>query len=143
MIVGPVPPRRSPKAAVVTLGRSENGHSYAEILRKTRARVSLTELAIEDTKIRTAVTGGVIVEISGENMGEKADALAAYLVEVLKEDRVRIARPIKKAEIRVSNFDDSIAAQEVVEEIARIGGCLVSDIRADPLRFLRNGLCSM
>lgn len=46
-------------------------------------------------KMRRAFTGGLIIEIPGEEASEKADVLAEHLKKVFSEQDVKIAWPRK------------------------------------------------
>ncbi|XP_049871151.1 uncharacterized protein LOC126370360 [Pectinophora gossypiella] len=124
---------RAPKTAAVTLtllpGAEDRGVSYASILSDAKQRVRLADLNIESMRFRRAATGARMLEVSGEDSAEKADALASKLREVLSPEAVRVARPVKCAEIRVTDLDDSVDAIEVAEAIARDGGCPVDAIK--------------
>ena len=66
--------------------------------------------------------------ILGKESGVKANTLASqqppWLKEVFKGiEEVRIARPVKKAELRLSGLDDSVTAAEVVQAVVKAGGC--------------------
>lgn len=62
--------RRIPKTAAVTLTCGEKVPSYADALRRAKEKVSLaTQGILDKTQVRRAVTGGLIIEISGEGMG--------------------------------------------------------------------------
>ncbi|XP_045541405.1 uncharacterized protein LOC123722883 [Papilio machaon] len=98
-------------------------------------RINLAELGIAAVKFRRAATGARILEVGGEAAPEKADSLAAKLREVLGPEKVRIGRPVKCAEVRITGLDDSVTAAEVVESVAREGGCAAEAIRSGNLAF--------
>ncbi|XP_049877300.1 uncharacterized protein LOC126374652 [Pectinophora gossypiella] len=124
---------RTPRTAAVTLtlvpGVEERGVTYASILSDAKQRVSLTDLGINNVRFRRAATGARLLEIGGEDSAAKADALAKKLREALSPDAVRVVRPVKCAEIRVTGLDDSADAIEVVDAVAREGGCSADDIK--------------
>ncbi|XP_013166458.1 PREDICTED: DNA-binding protein HEXBP-like [Papilio xuthus] len=74
-----------------------------------------------------------MLEVGGEAAPEKADSLAARLREVLSPEVVRVARPVKCAEVRITGLDDSVTAAEVVESVAREGGCAADAVRSGRL----------
>ncbi|XP_049872853.1 uncharacterized protein LOC126376365 [Pectinophora gossypiella] len=118
---------RTPKTAAVTLtlmpGAEERGVTYASILMDAKQRVRLADLKIDSLRFRRTATGARMLEVGGEASAEKADSLASKLKEVLSPEAVRVARPVKRAEIRVTGLDDSADAFEVAEAIAKEGGC--------------------
>ncbi|XP_013181007.1 PREDICTED: uncharacterized protein LOC106127473 [Papilio xuthus] len=130
---------RAPKTAAVTLtlapGAEESGVTYAAVLTQAKSRIKLAELGIRDIKFRKAATGARMLEVGGEAASEKADSLATKLREVLGPELVRVARPVKRAELRVTGLDDSATAAEVVEAVAREGGCAADNIRPGRLVF--------
>ncbi|XP_049887097.1 uncharacterized protein LOC126381684 [Pectinophora gossypiella] len=118
---------RTPKTAAVTLtlvpGAEERGVTYASILTDAKQRVRLADLGIGSLGFRKTATGARMLEVGGEASAEKADSLARKLREVLSPEAVRVARPVKRAEIRITGLDDSADAFEVAEAIAKEGGC--------------------
>ncbi|XP_049887055.1 uncharacterized protein LOC126381643 [Pectinophora gossypiella] len=118
---------RTPKTAAVTLtlvpGAEERGVTYASILTDAKQRVRLADLGIGSLGFRKTATGARMLEVGGEASAEKADSLASKLREVLSPEAVRVARPVKRAEIRITGLDDSADAFEVAEAIAKEGGC--------------------
>ncbi|XP_049880191.1 uncharacterized protein LOC126376683 [Pectinophora gossypiella] len=106
---------RVPSTAVVTLtlvvlGVEERGVTYASILSDAKQRVRLADLGISSMRFRRAATGARLLEIGGEDSAAKADSLAKKLREVLSPDAVKVVRPVKCAEIRVTGLDDSVDA---------------------------------
>ncbi|XP_049871993.1 uncharacterized protein LOC126380845 [Pectinophora gossypiella] len=143
---GPVklhPPRTA--AVVLTLqpGAEENGASYAGVLAQARARIKLDELGIGAVRFRRAVTGARILEVTGSTSNEKADSLAQKLREVLDEDVVRVNRPIRSAEMRISGLDDSVTAEDLVAAVARAGQCAADQVKPGEIRRDKTGLGSV
>lgn len=66
-----------------------------------------------------AATGAKILEVSGAVKQEGVMALVAKLREFLKPENVRVSRPTKTNELRVSGLEDSVTPEEVVAAIAR------------------------
>nr|XP_034839930.1 uncharacterized protein LOC117996029 [Maniola hyperantus] len=81
-------------------------------------------------RFKVAATGGRILELPGASQGEKADALAHKIREVIGEEFVRVSRPTKCVDIRVSGLDDSVTSSDVVTAVARTGGCSADQVRA-------------
>ncbi|XP_018300688.1 uncharacterized protein [Mycetomoellerius zeteki] len=108
---------------------------------KARSSISLKDLGIEDLKPRRAVTGALIWEIGGPEKNAKADLLAEKLSAVLADrDDVKVSRPAKSAEIRVTGLDDSATSTEVAEELAKLGECPPQEIKVRDIRRAPNGL---
>jgi len=77
--------------------------------------------------------GGILYEIPGQESGAKADKLAEALRALLEPKGVRVTRPVKLAEIRVTWLDDSVTPEEVREAIAGAGGCLAGEVMVGKL----------
>ena len=86
-----------------------------------------------------ALTGGCLLEISGEGNKEKADALAQKMREVLEPQGVKVARPAKSADLRIRGLDDSVTPEEVKSALARAGGCREDELRVGPIRRAPSG----
>lgn len=89
-----------------------------ELLRKARERVSLQELGIGNSKIRVAANGGIIVEVPGKKGSHQADVLAQKLNEAIGEIAI-IKRLKKMGKLRISDLDDSITREEVIEIMSK------------------------
>lgn len=126
-----------PKSQVVVLTllpeAEENGISYAKVLTEAKSKVDLGKLGISSLGFRKAATGGRILELPGADNKEKADSLAAKLREVLGDGVVRINRPEKTAEVRLTGLDDSVLAEDIVKAVVTLG-CQASQVRVSAIR---------
>lgn len=125
-------------SAVTITGRAE-GFSYANALKKARERIDLETLGISTSRIRKAVNGGLLIEVTGEDSKAKAEELVSRLRDVLK-DSAAITCPVKKRELRVIGFDESVTIGEISEALSRLGGCSLADIKTGSIRTMTNGL---
>lgn len=132
--------RKPPRTASVAVTGKIDGVSYANILKKAREGISLSELGIENTRIRKGINGGVIIEIPGPEGKERADTLAKQLRDVLKDEEVKVTPLSIRAEIRISGFDDSVTADEILYTIADKGGCSIDEVKVGTIRWMNNGL---
>ncbi|XP_070171493.1 uncharacterized protein [Polyergus mexicanus] len=114
---------------------------------RARREIDLPKLGIDSLRVREAATGAMIVELagSGEKEGptasQRADALYADLRRVFAGDEgVRLARPIRKAELRLRGLDRSIAAADIAAAVAGAGACEATDIRVGDIKFPTRGL---
>jgi len=131
--------KRPPKTATIQVACPPG--QCAETMRLARERVNIRSLGIEELRPRRARTGALLLEIPGANGATKADALAREMREALQDrEGVIISRPIKTAEIRVKDLEDSISADEVAQTVADSGECQVGDVRVGPVRKGTNGL---
>ncbi|KAL0896218.1 hypothetical protein ABMA27_012157 [Loxostege sticticalis] len=128
------PPRSS--AIVLTLlpGAQEKGVTYETAIRDAKSRINLEELGISGLRFSKAKTGGKILEIPGAVSGDKADAFAAKLRDVLPEEIVRVTRPIKTVDIRLSGLDDSVTKEEVAAAVSKSGGCALDSVKVGAIR---------
>ncbi|XP_059062985.1 uncharacterized protein LOC131855702 [Achroia grisella] len=79
----------------------------------------------------------------GRARREVADALAARIEEVLPEDAVRVSRPVKSAELRIGDLDDTVLVADVVVAVMRDGGCLESSVKTGEIRRNSQGTGSI
>ncbi|XP_052758881.1 uncharacterized protein LOC128202465 [Galleria mellonella] len=133
------------QAVVITLqpGAEEKGITYATVFREAHSKLSPTELGITDARFRLGATGSRILEVPGADSGDKADLLANKLAEILPEGAVKISRPIKSAELRIRNLDDSATPAEVIAAVAREGGCDEALIKTGEIRRAPSGVGSI
>jgi len=143
--------RRLPRSAAVGLtavpGPDGEAPTLADIVRKARTAVSDLNamFGIRSMRSRRMASGGMLLQIPGVEASQKADALANRLQEVLAEvPGVRITRPVRRADLRITGFDDSVTPQEIAEAISDFGAkCTTQDVRVGIIRTSRNGLCTV
>ncbi|XP_039302116.1 uncharacterized protein LOC120357002 [Solenopsis invicta] len=129
---------KPPTAAVVTWA---DPGAYAQVLKTAREKVDRSTLRIEDLRPRRAVTGALILEVRGVVNGTKADALAEGIRAALSSsDDVKVARPCKTVELRLTGLDDSVTPSEVAKVLKAIGACSPHDIKVGEIRMAPNGL---
>lgn len=132
--------RRFNTEAVVV--RATGDKSYADILAKARASVSLAELNITAPRIRQGAGGNLVIQIAGQGKYEKADTLAKKLSEALK-DAATVHRPIQRAEAILVGVDPSASMEEVRQAISLAieGDC--QSFRFGEMRQQRSGNSSV
>lgn len=92
--------RRFPRMAVVAIKAINKETSYADILKKAKDGVSLSECGIESSRVREAANGGLIIEVHSTDRKDKADLLAKRLRSALGEG-AEVSRPVTTGEIRI------------------------------------------
>nr|XP_012218038.1 PREDICTED: uncharacterized protein LOC105669575 [Linepithema humile] len=133
--------RKVPRTSAISIFIEDPDITYAEVIGLAREKISLSDLNISDTKIKRSITGGVIIEIPGENSDLKADLLLNSLHCLFKDRRgVKFRKPIKTSQIKLLGLDDSITLIEISKILAEIGACSPSSISCSPIRFVRGGL---
>lgn len=126
----PAKPRkiRPPKQAAVLLSAEPPREgvgpvSLGDAIFGVRSSIKLADFGIASLRPRKAIGGGILYEIPGQESGERADKLAEALRALLEPKGVRVTRPVKLAELRVTGLDDSITPEEIRAAIAAAGGC--------------------
>ncbi|CAK9809276.1 hypothetical protein ANTQUA_LOCUS5968 [Anthophora quadrimaculata] len=80
------------------------------------------------------------MQIPGPDGAAKADTLAKKMAEALQGTGVKIIRSCKRAELRVTGLDDSVAPTEVTDAIAAAGSCRPEEVRTWQIRSSSSGL---
>ena len=130
------PPVRVPRRAAVALSLAPDcPRKGGEVLFEARSKINLKDLGITDAKIRLSAAGSVLVEIPGEDRAAKADILAGKLKEVFPESsKVKITRPVKRTDIRITGLDVSVRKTEVIEAVVNTGGCREEEVKIGEIR---------
>lgn len=133
------PKRRPPRTAAVTLTCPPDG--YAEAMRVAQGAIDLHELGIKELRPKRAATGAIVLEVPGPNGAERAAVLKSRMEEALKDmEGVRVARPVKMADMRVRDLLASVSVDEVRGAMSSVGGCALHEIKAGEIRTAPNGL---
>lgn len=82
------------------------------------------------------------MEIPGPEGSQLADQLAGKLRAVFGEN-VKISRPMKFGEARLSGFDLSVGVEELTDLVSTEGKCSRSEIRLGPIRSSLRGIQSV
>lgn len=117
--------------------------TYNEAMSRIRREIELSDLGIAEMRPRRAVTGALILEITGDEGGRKASLLAERMADVLRGIPVRVSVPQKTAEMRVTGLDDSVTLDEVMAAVAEAGGCRTDEITVGELHRAPRGLTSV
>ena len=96
---------RPPRCAAVSLTvRDGSGFMYREAMSIVKREIKLSELDIKELRLRKAVRGGMLFEISGQGAGSKASRLAKRMAATLKELPAKVTVPHRTAELRMTGF---------------------------------------
>ncbi|XP_013173114.1 PREDICTED: uncharacterized protein LOC106121832, partial [Papilio xuthus] len=125
---------REPKSAAVVVSITPEGIakglSYDSVIAEAKSKIRLQDVGITTgVRFRICATGARRFEVIGEGNGPQADALAARLTQIFDGALVRITRPAKTTEVKVSGFDDSATVEEVLIAVAGAGGCAKESLR--------------
>jgi len=90
------------------------------------------------------MTGAYILEIPGgtkEEREAKAEALAGKLEAVFRgNEGIKVARPLKMAQIRIRDLDESIDQEDIVQAIMGVGGGSPQNIKVGRTATAPNGM---
>jgi hypothetical protein len=86
-------------------------------MKRARRSVDLQSLGIDALRPKRAVTGGLLLEVLGQESGPKADRLAERLREALGEAGVTVARPV--VTMHTLLLRDRIAVPAISHKIGR------------------------
>lgn len=93
---------------------------------------------------RRGATGALLLEISGEEREKKADLLASRLRGVLgTREGVRVSRPSRQAEFRLTGLEESLTRDEVAAAVAKASNGVMGDVTVGPLRRAPGGLITV
>lgn len=96
--------------------KNEQANTYADILKNSKRNININELGIEETRIRRTMAGSLLIQVAGEKSKEEADALAERMRNIVGSE-TRVARPSRKAEIKISGLDEDTTPEEVIEVV--------------------------
>ncbi|KOB72329.1 Gag-like protein, partial [Operophtera brumata] len=130
-------PTRLPNSAAITVTIPKDSEvTLASVMAAAKQRIKLSDVGVDTVRSKKAITGALIMEVSGPDCGPKADALAERMRVALADMGVRIVRPVKMAELRLKDLDDSVTPEEVAAAVAKAGSCSVDDVRVGDIRRL-------
>ncbi|XP_032670982.1 uncharacterized protein LOC116844026 [Odontomachus brunneus] len=97
--------------------------------------IDLEAIGIGEIRSKRAAIGAFMLQIPGPEGHARADALAV-IISVLFADKgdMRIARPSKRADIRVRDLDDAAIVEDIVSAVAVFGGCGPGDVKGGAIR---------
>lgn len=126
------------KSPVVMVKTVKKNLSYAEILKKAKEEIKLEECGIESTRIREAFTGGLVIQVLGEDGKKGANLLAGRLRTVLGQD-VKIACTVRMREFVLIGLDGFSTIEDVRSRGAEEGGCPTTEVHVGTFGRLPNG----
>lgn len=133
--------KRPIRTAAVSITVRKKDVSYSEVLSHAQQHIDLKSLGIEETKIKRAITGGILIQIPGPEKTEKADQLASSLRSVFKNNQdINIGRPVKQADIRLTGLDDSTTPAEAIRILSTLGECPREVFKTGNIRYSRRGM---
>ncbi|XP_033360079.1 uncharacterized protein LOC117238962 [Bombus vosnesenskii] len=131
---------RPPRCAAVSLTVSS---TYRDAMSVVKREVKLSELDKTESRLRRAITGALLFEISGQETESKASRLAERMAATLKDLPAKVTVPRRTAELRVTGLEDSVTSEEVTAAIAEAGGCHADEVNVGVIRSAPRGLGSV
>ncbi|XP_053614027.1 uncharacterized protein LOC128677305 [Plodia interpunctella] len=135
---------RPPRSAAVVLTlqphASQNGVTYEEVLGRAKSQVDTVSLGIEGMRCKVTATGARLLQVPGSSSGPLADALADKLRQALNPEEVKVSRPVKRVDLRISGLDDSVTREELTAALAKAGACSELDLKVGEIRRAPRGM---
>ena len=133
---------RSPRCVAVSLTvRDGSGFTYREAMSIVRREIKFSELDINELRLRKAVTGAMLFEISGQDAGSKTSRLAERVAATLKKLPAKVTVP--RRTVRMTELEKSVTPEEVAAAVAEAGGSRADEVTVGPIRYAPRGLVSV
>nr|XP_012234585.1 PREDICTED: uncharacterized protein LOC105679249 [Linepithema humile] len=85
----------------------------------------------------------MLVQLSGPDRKAEADRLAKSMADLFADkSEIRIARPQKMGEVRISGTDPSVTPEDITRVVAELGGCSLTDIKVGDIKITGRGIRS-
>lgn len=126
-------------AVVITIGDKEL--SYTEVLSWVRQTVKLSDEEMKALTTKRSATGGILLEIKGENNKLIASRLTDSLRNAFRKyENVKVHMPRQMAEMTLVGLDVSITKEEIKLAIANEGGCSTQDVTVGNIKTSPRGI---
>lgn len=135
--------KSSKQAAVLLTAVNKDGVSVAGALAKLKLKFGLRSMGIASLRPRRARMRAMIYEVPGEESQAKADNLAAKFRAELNAEDIKVARPTKTAELRLSGLDNVADGWDVADAVATVRSCGTDDVLVGTIRRPQGGLRSV
>ncbi|XP_017889232.2 uncharacterized protein LOC108630443, partial [Ceratina calcarata] len=108
---------------VIHISTNKNSSlSLCEILTKAKENINLQELGIDSIKPRSAMNGGLLLEIPKKGNGELGPTLMNKISSLFSSGDVNISCPKKYKELLITNLDLASSHQEINNTLRTICG---------------------
>jgi len=93
---------------------------------------------IKTLRARRTATDDLLLD-SWSDVSHKADSLASYFRDIIGEEAgIHVTRPVRRVDVRISGFNESITPNEIAKAISGFGpGCCAEDIHVGSIRRAR------
>lgn len=133
---------RPPATAAVSITQIPGGDgcTLVDALRVAKDSIRLEEIGVTAIMPKRAITGGLLFEIGGENSSAKADVPAERMKEALHGKSVKVGRPTKTSEVRLSSLENAATIAVVRRGISAFGAEREEEVKIGEIRRAPNGL---
>lgn len=122
----------------------QDGLTYKKVLELAKENINVAEMgidmAVNPIKVKRTQTGARILELPRNIGQEGADLMAERLRVIYNDGTVRVHRPIKCAELRVSDLDDSVTKEDLLAAVELKGQCPPGTVKVGDLRLGSSGM---
>lgn len=130
--------RKTKKTAAITI-TTRGDITNKDIMIRAKREITLKDLGIENCQVRSGFTGGLVIEIPGDDAETKADNLAIKLREIFINEQVRVNRPRVKADMKITGLDETMTNEDIQLVLSNNGECSFTDIRINARRITTRG----
>jgi hypothetical protein len=103
-------------------------------------KISLKKLGVDEVEMRKAATGAIIIRVPGDKDRDKASKLATKPAGILDPSMVKIAAPLRTAELKIERIDVSVNKEELRHALALAAGCKKEELQVGEIGIARGGL---
>jgi hypothetical protein len=98
------------------------GLNYAQVLTKMCLGTKKEEFGNPVMKRKVSASGACFLELAGptNEANKQADVLAEKLRQIFPAETIKVARPVKKLDVRLVGLDDAAGPSEVAEAVAKV-----------------------
>jgi hypothetical protein len=96
---------------------------------RAKKEIDPKALDIEILRVKRAVTGVLIYEVTDDNKAAEANSLAVAQRRVIPPEEAKTARPHKTGDLRINGLDKATTTADVAETVAQAGACIPAEVR--------------
>ncbi|KMQ85021.1 putative 50 kda protein in type i retrotransposable element r1dm [Lasius niger] len=100
--------------------------SLGEVMQTVKGEIKLPDYQITSLRPKRTATEGILYKVPGAGSAEK---LVVALKALLEPKGLRVTRPVKRAELRISGLNDVSTPEDVIQAVAEVGSCSAGNIK--------------
>lgn len=136
--------RRIPRSAAILVVAEAREFSYSDLVRCVRKEIDSKGIDITPIRTRRSIGGGIVFELPGKNIADRAEILLNELRAYLDgQQDIRISKVIKKVELNLYGFTEKFSTEEISNIMARDFDYEADLINCGPIKYDRNGVGSI